>query len=116
MSVKLKIIIGAIAAVVVLLLMLLWAFFAFEGRAPMDPFIGEIGNLITITVGLVAAFFGHQAASRSTGVDAITPAEFINAGPLVAPQPAALVSDPPAAPVAPPVATPAPVATAPTLQ
>lgn len=72
MSVKLKIIIGAIAAVVVLLLMLLWAFFAFEGKAPMDPFINEISALITIVVGLVAAFFGHQAASPGV-VDAVDP-------------------------------------------
>jgi|GEM_PF-3793761 len=63
MTVKQKILVGAIGAFVVLLLMLLWAIFAWSGKTPIDPLINQIGALITIVVGLIAAFFGHQSAA-----------------------------------------------------
>jgi uncharacterized protein YacL len=68
-----KIIVGAIGALVVLLLMLIWAFFVYFGKTPIDPFINQIGALITIVVGLIAAFFGHQsgAASRPPAPDVL---------------------------------------------
>jgi len=66
MTVRLKIIVATLAALFVLLLMILWSAFVFLGRTPIDPFINQIGALITIAVGLVSAFFGHQAASGTS--------------------------------------------------
>lgn len=111
MNVKQKIIIGAIAAVVVMLLLLLWAFFAYEGKTPIDPFIYQLASLITIVVGLVSAFFGHQAATtQQTPIadDAVRPASVSYA---IAPLPASTVEDAPASAPA-----PASVAAANTLQ
>lgn len=113
MTVKLRIIIGAIAAFVVMLLLLLWAFFAYQGKTPIDPFIYQLASLITIVVGLVSAFFGHQSASRDAGAGAVFSTEIASSHPLVAPPPGTLVSDvQPAAPTQ----SSAPATPAPTLQ
>jgi hypothetical protein len=114
MTVKQKILVGAIGALVVLLLMLLWATFAWSGKTPIDPLINQIGALITIVVGLIAAFFGHQsAASRTAATDLFAvPHEVVS--PLVAPLPTTLVTNVASNPSPGPVVTGA--AVAPTLQ
>lgn len=70
MSIKEKIIVGALAALFVLALMALWAYFVTIGRADSQAFIAQIGVLITGAVSLVTIWCGHQAASsRSTAGD-----------------------------------------------
>jgi hypothetical protein len=117
MTVKLKIIVGAIGALVVLLLMLLWAFFAWFGKTPIDPLINQIGSLITIVVGLIAAFFGHQAATSRPAASDVPPVPGMAPSLLMAPLPSTLVDAGPANPaVDPPSQVAAGVAAAPTLQ
>lgn len=100
MTVKLRIIIGAIAAFVVMLLLLLWAFFACRGITPIEPLIYQIASLITIVVGLVSAFFGHQSRAPGVDADAVSPPQFVDSRALVAPQPEATVSGVQPAPAA----------------
>ena len=111
MTVKLKIIIGAIAALVVLLLMLLWAFFAYQGRPSIAPFIYQISALITVPVGLISAFFGHQSAPRDAGALTALSIEPIAGQPLTAPLPPSLVNEPEPTQVAQAGAPPASVQT-----
>ncbi|NIF80126.1 hypothetical protein F3J20_22490 [Paraburkholderia sp. Cy-641] len=114
MTVRQKIVVGAIGAAIVLLLMLLWAFFAWFGKTPIDPLINQIGALITIVVGLIAAFFGHQSAvSRPPALDAL-PVPGEAASTLTAPLPVSLVAG--ASPSEAPAPPAAPAAAAPTLQ
>lgn len=109
MSIRVKIIVAALAAFFVLLLMLLWSAFVFLGRTPIDPFINQIGALITITVGLIAAFFGHQSASALAGAAPVALAAeaalTAAAAPVLAVPLAEAAPVPAGAPVA-PVATP----------
>lgn len=119
MSIRLKIIVAALAAVFVLLLMILWAVFVYNGRTAIDPFINQIGALITIAVGLIAAFFGHQSAA---GGSTVLPAQFATieaSQPLTAPLPRMLVdpsADPAVAAAPAPSPVPQPAAGASTLQ
>ncbi|QNB11551.1 hypothetical protein G5S35_08135 [Paraburkholderia tropica] len=72
MSIKEKIIVGALAALFVLALMALWAYFVTIGRADSQAFIAQIGVLITGAVSLVTIWCGHQAASsRAASTDAM---------------------------------------------
>ncbi|WP_322105839.1 hypothetical protein [Paraburkholderia sp. J41] len=88
MSVKSKIFVAALAALFVVLLLILWGVFVFLGRTPIDPLINQITALITIVVGLVSAFFGHQARSSAVaaqGADAAVPSAAPTVPTLAAP-------------------------------
>lgn len=87
MSIKEKIIVGALAALFVLALMALWAYFVTIGRADSQAFIAQIGVLITGAVSLVTIWCGHQAASsRAPSSDAAVPSAAVRD---VAPAPGA---------------------------
>ncbi len=63
MTVWQKIIVGAIAAVFILILMIAWGWFAYNGKTDVPAFIGELGLLVTVTVGLVSAWFGYHSGA-----------------------------------------------------
>jgi hypothetical protein len=67
MSTLQKIIVCGLAALFILILMCGWGYFAYHGKTDVGVFIAQIGTLITIAVGLITAFAGHQAARPGQG-------------------------------------------------
>ncbi|REG57778.1 hypothetical protein B0G80_0412 [Paraburkholderia sp. BL6669N2] len=78
------------------LIIAVWGLFAFYGRTPVDGFISQLGGLLTIIVGAIAALgathVATSAANRTTLV-AGTLSEFVPppAAPAPSPEPAAPV-------------------------
>lgn len=72
MTVKQKIIVCGLAALFILILMTGWGCFAYHGKTDVPAFIGQLGTLITVAVGLITAFAGHQAAQKGAQVISAT--------------------------------------------
>lgn len=93
MTVWQKIIVGAIAAVFILLLMLAWGWFAYHGKTDIPAFIGELGLLVTVTIGLVSAWFGyHSGAGAALPAVPLLAADAAPAIPLPVAMPAPTVA------------------------
>jgi hypothetical protein len=112
MNTRQKIIVCALAALFILILMCGWGYFAYHGKTDVGVFIAQIGTLITIAVGLITAFAGHQAGRAGQGGSTLLAAGSATLGEFVPPSPPAVPSSPaltvsvsgmPAAPVVPPI-------------
>lgn len=105
MSTLQKIIVCGLAALFILIMMLGWGYFAYNGKTDVAAFIGQVTALITVAGGLITAFAGHQAGRAGQGGSTLLAAGSATLGefiPPVAGQTSAPVSTP-AAPAAPAV-------------
>ena len=103
MSIKQKIAIYLGLLVMLALILLLWAVFAYKGKTDVGAFIMQLGGLITIIVAAISAVGGfHSGQSRQGGATLLAPGSSLSdfAEPLIPITPAT-----PAASVIPQAAT-----------
>jgi hypothetical protein len=65
MTVRQKIIVGAIAALFVLALMLVWGYFVNIGKTDTQAYIGQISVLISMAITVITVWCGHQAGAAA---------------------------------------------------
>ncbi|MEX3691899.1 hypothetical protein AB3X91_09155 [Paraburkholderia sp. BR14263] len=112
MSIKQKVMLYFGLVVLLIFVLLLWAFFAFNGKTEIQPLISQLGLLVTIITASLAALGGYHSAqggqnlaSLSAGMALIDPdADPAPYQPPVAGQMAVSVAVPQAAQPAPQVA------------
>lgn len=78
-----KLVAYAALALVCALIVAVWGLFAFYGKTPVDGFISQLGGLLTIVVGAIAALGATHVASAASSNPKMPPGTQVTYNPPV---------------------------------